>query len=502
MILTQLLRIVALREESFQFMEGELMSEVNLSVELRGCDFGDARLNKRACKIIDTLCQKPNISIPAAFTTRADIEPCYRLMSNEKVTPEKIIQPHIEATYKRIENEDYVVIVQDTTEIDLTRPQQQVDGAGPMDPEARRGAFYHPMIAFNLAATPLGIVGQKFWTRESFSRATPSEKCDARRKTPIEEKESYRWIEGLNAAKQAALACPETTCVCVGDSEADIYELFVAQDRCETKNLHLLVRAGQNRNTTNKDDWKDQVRATAKTGTYSVCIRAREAKIGLKTSARTASREARTAELEIRKAIIKVARPIHASATLPTYITVNVVLCEEVNPPSGEEPICWMLVTTMSIETDEDVQRIIRSYCVRWQIEVFFRTLKSGCRIEYRRFEAIDRVSNCRAFLSIAAWRLMYICHLGRECPDIDCEVIFEPSEWKSVYVTLRIKLPAKGCPRLNEVIRAIARLGGFMNRPKNHPGTQTLWVGLQRCYDLSTAWNAFGPGAKNFSTA
>lgn len=141
MILTQLLRIVALREESFQFMEGELMSEVNLSVELRGCDFGDARLNKRACKIIDILCQKPNISIPAAFTTRADIEPCYRLMSNEKVTPEKIIQPHIEATYKRIENEDYVLIVQDTTETDLTRPQQQVDGAGPMDSEARRGGF-------------------------------------------------------------------------------------------------------------------------------------------------------------------------------------------------------------------------------------------------------------------------------------------------------------------------------------------------------------------------
>jgi hypothetical protein len=483
-------------------MEVELMSAVDLSDELRGCDFGDERLNKRACKVIHILGQKPNISIPSAFTTRADIEACYRLMDNENVSIDKVLQPHIEATYQRMKQTDYVVLVQDTTELDLTRPQQQVEGAGLMDCETRRGAFYHPMVAFNLAGVALGLVGQKNWTRESLSKLSDAEKSKERRKTPIEDKESYRWLEGLEAAKQAALSCPETTCVCTGDSEADIYELFVAHSQCNTANLQLLVRAGQNRNTTDQKDWKAQVRATAKIGTQSVCIRAREAKIGVKTSARTASREARTAELEIRKATINVARPANSSAKLPKSATVNVVLCEETNPPAGEEPICWMLVTTLPIATDEDVQRVIRSYCIRWQIEVYFRTLKSGCRIEYRRFESIDRVLNCLAFLSIVAWRLMYICHMGRECPDIDCEVIFEPSEWKSVYVTLGLKLPETGCPTLNEAVRAIARLGGFMDRPKNEPGTQTLWVGLQRCYDLSNAWNAFGPGAKKISTA
>lgn len=496
-------RLVVLRgEESFQFMEVELMSAFELSNELRGCDFGDKRLNERACKVIDVLGQKPNVSIPAAFTTRADIEACYRLMGNERVSPEKVLQPHIEATYLRIEQTDFVVIVQDTTELDLTRPQQQIEGAGPMDCETRRGAFSHPMVAFNFAGVALGLVGQKNWTREALCKLSDSEKSKERRKTPIEEKESYRWLEGLEAAKQAALKCPETTCVCTGDSEADIYELFVAHAQCNTTNLQLLVRSGQKRNTTDKIDWKDQVRAAAKIGTQSVCIRAREAKIAMKTSARTASRQARTAELEIRKATINVARPVNSSAQLPKFVTVNVVLCEEMNPPAGEEPICWMLVTTLPIDTDEDVQRVIRSYCIRWQIEVFFRTLKSGCRIEFRRFESIDRVFNCLAFLSIVAWRLMYICHMGRECPDIDCEVIFEPSEWKSVYVTLGIELPKSGCPTLNEVVRAIARLGGFMDRPKNEPGTQTLWVGLQRCYDLSNAWNTFGPGAKKFSSA
>jgi hypothetical protein len=65
------------------------------------------------------------------------------------------------------------------------------------------------------------------------------------------------------------------------------------------------------------------------------------------------------------------------------------------------------------------------------------------------------------------------------------------------VYTILDIDFPAKGCPTLNELTRAIARLGGFIDRPKNDPGTQTLWVGLQRSYDLSNAWNAFGPGSK-----
>jgi hypothetical protein len=497
------LQLVVTNEESFQFMEVGLMSAFNLSDELHGCDFGDARLNRRACKVIDALGQKPNISIPAALAGRADIEACYRLMDNGNICPDKILQPHAEATYKRVELEDYVLIVQDTTEIDLTRPKQQVEGAGPMECETRRGAFFHPMVAFNYAGVALGIVGHRTWTREAISKLPELEKGRKRRTTPIEEKESFRWIEGLEAAKRTAQVCPETTCVCVGDSEADIYELFVAHAQCNTTNLQLLVRAGQKRNTTDNDDWKDNVRKAAKIGTQSVCIRAREAKVGVKSSARKSARESRVAELEIRKATINVARPTNATAKLPKLVTMNVVLCEETNPPAGdEEPICWLLVTTLPIETDEDVQRVIRSYCIRWQIEVFFRTLKSGCRIEYRRFETVERVFNCLAFLSIVAWRLMYICHMGRECPDIECEVIFEPSEWKSVYVTLGIEFPETGCPTLNEVIRAIARLGGFMDRPKNEPGTQTLWVGLQRCYDLSNAWNAFGPGAKKISTA
>ena len=476
-----------------------MLNVADLSAELAGCRFGDERLTKRARELADALGRRPNISIPAAFVSRADIEACYRFFNNMKVTPKRILQPHIERTHQRINQVDFVLLVQDTTEIDLTRPEQQVEGAGPMDCESRRGLFYHPMIAFDVAGVALGIVGEQSWIREEIDKAPKGEKNQKRKKTPIEEKESYRWIKGLQCAEQTAAACLETTCVCVGDSESDIYDIFAAATQSEQPNLQLLVRAGQNRNTTEQQDWADQVRKTAKIGAQTVNIRAREAKIGKGKSARSRSREARMAELEIRKATVVLRRPVHGDKRLPATVTVNVVLCEEVNPPAGEDAISWMLVTTLPIETDEDVQRVISAYCIRWQIEVFFRTLKSGCRIERRRFENIDRMLNCLAFYSVVAWRLMYVCYWGRECPEIDCEVIFEPSEWKSVYSILGLEFPVEGCPSLNELVRAIARLGGFIDRPRNHPGTQTLWIGLQRSYDLSNAWNTFGPGSKKF---
>lgn len=477
------------------------MKLVDFAEELSGGPFGDTRLNDRARSMADALAQKPNVSIPAALVTKADIEGCYRFFNNERVTPDKILQPHIEATRKRIDAVSFVLLVQDTTELDLTRPVQQVQGAGPMDCESRRGAFFHPLMAFDSNGVPLGIVGQQSWTRQEISKASKAEKNKKRKQTPFEDKESYRWLQGLRCAALTAAACPETTCVCVGDSESDIYEVFSAAVASEQDNLQLLVRAGQNRNTTEHQDWAEQVRKTAPVGSQTVTVRARIAKTGQSKSARGCSREGRTAELEIRKATVELCRPAHGDRQLPEAITVNIVLCEEANPPEGADAISWMLVTTLPIDTDEDVQRIISAYCVRWQIEVYFRTLKSGCKIEYRRFEEIGRVLNCLAFYSVIAWRVMYVCHLGRECPDMDCEVIFEPSEWKSVYTVLDLKVPATGCPKLNDMVRAVARLGGFIDRPKNEPGTQTLWIGLQRSYDLSNAWNAFGPGSKKISS-
>ena len=175
----------------------------------------------------------------------------------------------------------------------------------------------------------------------------------------------------------------------------------------------------------------------------------------------------------------------------------NIVLVEEVGTPDGEEPLQWILVTTLPINTHELIRAVVEYYCQRWGIEVYFKTLKSGCRIEERQFESLDREMNCIAVYMIIAWRVLFLCRLGRECPDLNCEVVFEPSEWKAVYHVVARKNPPQTPPQLNDMIRMIASLGGYVNRTKTEPGTQTLWIGLQRMHDFANCYDSFGPDSR-----
>lgn len=209
------------------------------------------------------------------------------------------------------------------------------------------------------------------------------------------------------------------------------------------------------------------------------------------------SRAARLVERTTRATTVTLRPPYRPDRQLPE-IPMNAVLVEEISPPDGEVPIQWLLVTTLPIATVEQVQQIVSYYSLRWQIEVYFKTLKSGCRIESRYFERLGRLLNCLAVYPIVAWKVFYWCRLRRECPDLDCEVIFEPREWKPVYMTVCHKEPPRKPPTLNQITKMIASLGGYVIRGSRQPGTQTLWLGLQRLHDLSTAWKAFGPESRS----
>ena len=158
----------------------------------------------------------------------------------------------------------------------------------------------------------------------------------------------------------------------------------------------------------------------------------------------------------------------------------------------------WTLLTSLPIETLDQVRQVIQNYCVRWMIEVFFRTLKSGCRVEARRFETVERFLPCLAIYLIVTWRTLFVCRLGREFPDISCEAVFEPAEWQSVYQVVKREKPPKQPPTLREMVRLVAQLGGYINRKRDdEPGPQTVWLGLQRLHDIALCWEIFGPGAR-----
>ncbi len=126
-----------------------------------------------------------------------------------------------------------------------------------MSSEARRGAFYHPMLAFDTNGISLELLGSRVGLAMLSVMIVKRETKEATRKH-LSNRRKLSMASGLEMAKSAAVQCSETTCVCMGDSESDIYELFVAHATCETSNLHLLIRGGQNRNTTENQDWADQ----------------------------------------------------------------------------------------------------------------------------------------------------------------------------------------------------------------------------------------------------
>jgi hypothetical protein len=474
--------------------------------ELETADLGDKRLNERFENILEAFAGQPHASIPATLGGHAELEATYRFFDNEKITPEKLLAPHFDATIQRCQQQKVVLCAQDTTELDFTRPQQQVIGAGPLDGSSRRGALLHLNEALTEDGTPLGAIDAEIWAREepdlTKPKLTPKEKEKTRRTLPIEEKESMRWLKGIRATQRLAEDCPDTLCVSLGDSESDIYELFT-EPRTQD-NFHWIIRACHDRKVLDEQGVttgviRDSLMEQPILFTNEITVRARKSLLPNDKRPRSKSRAGRQASVEVRAVAVTIKAPTTYKHDVRS-VTMNAVLVQESNPPKGEVQIEWILLTTLPIETVEEVATVIRYYTVRWMIEIFFRTLKSGCRIEERRFETLDRMLACTAIYMIVAWRVLYVCRLGRSCPDMPCDLIFESSEWQSIWsVTHQGEaLPLK-VPSLCEMVRLIASLGGYVVRPgrRDPPGVETVWKGMQRMWDLALAWRTFGPGAK-----
>ena len=468
--------------------------------EMKEADLPDKRLNDRLREILNQFAGKPTASIPAACGGYAEMMGAYRFVNNEKVGFENVLQPHIEATTRRVAEHPVVILAQDTTEIDLTRPEQQVVGAGPLDCNTRRGFFLHPLMGFTPDGTPLGTIYAEAWTRNDDPKTPKSQRRHKLKHTPIEEKESIRWLETYRQALEQAKAIPDTQFICVADSEADIYELL-EESQEEPKQLDWIIRACHDRviqvDDVNTSHYLRQtVQKESVMFTKTISVRGRKLKVRCDTRGRRQPRQSRTAQVEVRAASVTLRAPRRPDRKL-SDISVNVVLATEIDPPDGDTPVEWILLTSLPIEDIEQVDSVIQYYCVRWLIEVFFRTLKSGCRIESRRFEHIDRMFPCLAIYLIVTWRTLFVCRLGREFPEIDCEAIFEPAEWKSVYTIIHKRAPPARAPTLQAMVRMVAQLGGYVNRKRpDEPGPQTVWLGLQRTYDIENCWQTFGPGS------
>lgn len=448
--------------------------------EFGSAQLGDQRRVKRLLTIARDFYAHPQANIPQACQTRAKTKATYRFMDDKEHTLDTILAPHYEATRLRCEQEKIVFAVQDTSSLNYSA-HPATENLGPISTQKDGviGLILHDTMAFNDEGTPLGLLDVQCWARDGDDFG----KRHHRRQLPIEQKESYKWLKSYQAVAQLQAQCPDTMFVSVGDREADIFELF-DMALSDPNSPQLLVRARHDRllNEGNEHLW-EHVQRQAVSGIQDVRV------------PHPKKRKARIAQLEIRFAQVQLKPPSWKNKLKP--LTVWAILAQEINCPDDvKEPLQWLLLTTIEVTTFEQATQKLAWYAGRWGIEVYHRTLKSGCKIEERQLGSADRIEACLAIDMVIAWRIYYLTKLGREVPDVPCTVFFEDAEWKALvaYKTQR-PIPPDNPPTLREAIRLLASLGGFLGRKGDgEPGTKSLWLGFQRLDDLVVMWKIMTP--------
>lgn len=439
-------------------------------------DFGDRRINKRANKIVDTMATRCGKSISQTFNNEADLKGVYRFLNNDLTTPSKILAPHAAETVVRCEREDLVAVLQDSSDLDFDY-LQNVEEFGPLHINVEKGLRIHPLLIINSHGTPLGILDTYNYTRPSKPKSSKN-----RNSLSIEEKESYRWLFGFRAACNLKKQLPNVTVVSISDREGDIYECIAEAENADIENkAHLLVRGSHNRCLDEGDAVIDKLE---KKLIRSPVVY--EAKLKLNQYKPTQ----RTANLAIRATTVTIKAPATCLKKTLSSVKMNAVLVSEIDPPKGEDPVHWLLLTTLPIDMPEQVMKIVGLYAKRWSIEIFFKVLKSGCKIDSPHLQNKRRIENFIAISMIVAWRVMLQTYLPREYPDLPCTVLFTEVEWKLAYNVAydgKRPLPQK-TPTLKEAVMFIAMLGGYQRR-KQPPGIQTIWQGTIRLMDLISGY-------------
>ena len=320
--------------------------------------------------------------------------------------------------------------------------------------------------------------------------------------------QSFRWLEGYREACILAEKAPDTHVISCSDREGDIYEIFEEWQNRQKEGKPLadwLIRCNQNRilkdeiliteegNKIIKQKIEDKVEATPLLGTITFDIKKKEQFKKVKGGSRHKKiRSARTVTQEIRATKVILKPPYRKDKEL-SEVSFYVVMAKEKDPPEGEDPVDWTLLTSIDVPDFETAKKIIELYLGRWEIEVFHRVLKTGCKVEELQFKKDNRTKVAIALYMIIAWRILYIMKLGRECPNLPCDVVFEEDEWQSLWVVAYGEKALANKPSLGEFVKKVAEFGGFLGRKGDgNPGPQAIWEGLRRVKDFTIAWQIY----------
>lgn len=442
--------------------------------------FHDKRLKARLYTLAEDFYKKSEASIPDACGSKARTMAAYRFFKHKAVTMQVLLDAHTEATLDRVREHRIVLAPQDTTTLDYsTHPMTEDLGPTNTKADASIGLFLHDTVAFTPEGTPLGVLDAQCWARD------PEDRGKSRRKhlLPIEAKESVKWLRSFRRIAELQRLCPNTTLVSIGDRESDIYELLLeaAQDPAGPR---LLVRSDRARQRRVAGEEGDLMAASDEgpVPLWDYMAACEVAKILEMQLPRRGKQKSRKADVALRFAEVRVLAP-KSCGTYPPVTLWAVYLLEEDPDEDVTNPIEWMLLTTVPVNTWKDAKERVEWYSARWGIEVYHRVLKHGCRIRDRQLGTADRLEACLGVDMVIAWRIYHLTMLGRETPEVPCTVFFEDVEWKTLFCLVsKNPVPPEEPPTIKAAVRAMGQLGGHLGRKGDGPpGTKTLWRGYQK---------------------
>ena len=440
------------------------MMEVDLALELKHLDLGHERRNTRFSSIVSQLVNNPDSSIPQAGGNWADIKGTYRFFSNKCVSATAINLSITKATGERCQSHDIVLSVQDTTNVHFS---SSAEGLGYLDHGRGNGYMVHSTMGIDNQGCPIGLLHQKIWARDKKTLG----KTQIRADLDIEQKESYKWLEGIEASEQLL---KDTKCIIhIADREADIYELFIMP---RAVNSEILIRATHERKTLLGNTIWEEIEAEQVIAHFDIEIE------------NPVSGLLETIPMTVRSGMVILAPP-KKKPHLSAILLYGIIVTE--SSPKTDKPLEWRLISSIPAKDKEQVLELVKYYTYRWRIERFHYILKSGCNLEELQLRDADALHKATLTYCLCAFKLMQILYQSRIAPDRPCNEYFTKMEWLILaMVHYKRRIFSKKPPTLKLAVTILAKLGGFIGRRNDGPpGIKNLWRGMKQLHGMITAF-------------
>jgi hypothetical protein len=425
-------------------VEESLRSEGWVEAEFGEAELGHRDATQRLVRIAQAKAPQPGAPYTECFAgDRHELKAFYRFINkkHERMTPAGILSGHRRQTIRRIKAHKRVLVPEDTTDLDFSQ-RLHCNDLGDIGKNqtgaVSQGLKMHSMLPLTETGLPLGVLDTNIYASHFGSE-------DNAQNRPIEEKESYRWLRSIDALAEVSLWAPETELIKIGDRESDFFELFDYRRR-KAPHIHLLVRARYDRCLEEEEKEKEKekeeeeeeeeprklfahLEALPVMGEATITVPRQREKKGKPSKPGRIGLPARRAKVQLRWDKVTIRAPKTPQTRHMPPVELWALLLTEIDPPKDAKPLRWVLLTTVPIESRKQALRCLRWYSRRWRIEEWHRVLKSGCRIEDHQHQSAAKLALAIAIDAVMAWRVMLLTLLGREAPDLPCELLFEPWE-------------------------------------------------------------------------